>query len=636
MFYAEAEVGWESVRLTEEGLTTWPTPPDSAWTPFSDLSDSTIAGIIGCLMGNVELDSTQTLTDKNGCTAAACANSLDWLREWDPDINFPGSLRDTYNSLSQLMNRNGPEGAWPEDIMRAKMDFIEAHNLPIEVKYQNRFPRSTSITSTSGESSATDHGAANTWPTADWVKSEIADGEDVEMNMSWWYFHNGTWHEAGSHCVVVTGAGRSASGDWVWTKDDGNQRGQGGQRHLPSGMVTKPDGSVWLPGYDYEKTLPGNVKVTCHARLDNVISESYKAGGGDTPGSETLGGYCEFFARTIPPNGALELEYTGDDDTRCYNTTIWKLDRTKTPPELVQDRQWNLNKGKTRSWRNNDPYPVTVYVHDDDHSPGGLPVNVFVAPVVTGGADPGNPLVFAGFSLGGSDGSDWEFNQTVMPGTVDCGPIMPGFSLAEVPNRLAEFGYTQQLHLMREITPNPYWEVMGLVVDVLTVYAPGDILVDCPATGHMESMTITAPGRYEMTLGDAVGAPMFDIYLTATNGLDIVFDSIGIPSLVQADYTDAGDPPAPARLLLSAAPNPFNPSVTFTFRLPAAGDAELSIYDLRGRRVAVLVDGPVDTAERTAIWRGRDAAGREVPAGTYVARLSANGRTREERVTLVK
>jgi len=300
------------------------------------------------------------------------------------------------------------------------------------------------------------------------------------------------------------------------------------------------------------------------------------------------------------------------------------------------DRQWNMNKGKNRVWHNDKDYPVTVYVHNDDKADGGYGMDVHVTPVLTGTPDIGNPEIYAGFSLGGTDGSSDEFNQAPMPVVVSSGPIMPGFSLASIPNRLTEFGGTSQLHLEREVFPNPYWENMGLVIDVLTVNGPGDILIDCPVTGLQDLIMVTAPGRYELTLGNFMGASMFEIMLTAANGLDIILDSLGIPSLVAADYTGIDDTSPPDRLALSAWPNPFNPSVTFTFRLPEAGDAELTIFDLRGRRVATLVDGPVGDGERTATWHGRDEAGREVPAGAYVCRLKAAGQVREERVTLIK
>jgi len=301
VLFSEIDTGRFGVSLDLDLPDITTLPPDTFWPTFTDLSDSTIAGILGCLVNNVELDSSQTTTDYAGCVPAACANSLDWLRTFDDDINFPGTLRETYEQLSRLMNRNSPTGVWPEEMMQAKMDFIEAHNLPIEVKYQNRLPRRSPVTSTSGHSTATDHGAANTWPTAEWLRNEVNSGEDVEMNVSYWYASAGTLACDGAHCMVVTGAGRSASGDWVFFKDDLEQGTNGGQRQVPTAMVPGQFGAIYLPGEGYKKIIPGTPPdtVQVNARLDSVVSESYKAGGGDVPTSETTSGYCEVFARTI-------------------------------------------------------------------------------------------------------------------------------------------------------------------------------------------------------------------------------------------------------------------------------------------------------------------------------------------------
>jgi len=81
---------------------------------------------------------------------------------------------------------------------------------------------------------------------------------------------------------------------------------------------------------------------------------------------------------------------------------------------------------------------------------------------------------------------------------------------------------------------------------------------------------------------------------------------------------DAGEVPAPA-LRVTAAPNPFNPAVT----LAATGDGAVvaaEIYDARGRRVASLTPWH-DAGTWWARWDGRDAAGREMPSGTYLARV---------------
>jgi hypothetical protein len=51
----------------------------------------------------------------------------------------------------------------------------------------------------------------------------------------------------------------------------------------------------------------------------------------------------------------------------------------------------------------------------------------------------------------------------------------------------------------------------------------------------------------------------------------------------------------------SAWPNPFNPRVTVSFTLTAATGVRLDVYDLRGRRLATLVeeDLPAGTHQRT-------------------------------------
>ena len=50
----------------------------------------------------------------------------------------------------------------------------------------------------------------------------------------------------------------------------------------------------------------------------------------------------------------------------------------------------------------------------------------------------------------------------------------------------------------------------------------------------------------------------------------------------------------------------------------------LAIHDLAGREVRVLVDGDVSGTTRAG-WDGRDASGRRVAPGLYVARLDRSG-----------
>jgi hypothetical protein len=95
-------------------------------------------------------------------------------------------------------------------------------------------------------------------------------------------------------------------------------------------------------------------------------------------------------------------------------------------------------------------------------------------------------------------------------------------------------------------------------------------------------------------------------------------------------------PVPPALHLYPNAPNPFNPRTTIRFDLPVAGQAQLSIYDLAGRLVRVLVEGEVPAGSHEAVWDGRDASGRSAPSGSYLARLVAGGKVEGVRLSLVR
>ncbi len=79
--------------------------------------------------------------------------------------------------------------------------------------------------------------------------------------------------------------------------------------------------------------------------------------------------------------------------------------------------------------------------------------------------------------------------------------------------------------------------------------------------------------------------------------------------------------PAPTASSLRVSPNPFNPRTRLSFTLPAAGRADLAVYDLAGRLVRRLENGDLPAGDHVRVWEGDDAGGRPLPSGTYVARL---------------
>lgn len=78
-------------------------------------------------------------------------------------------------------------------------------------------------------------------------------------------------------------------------------------------------------------------------------------------------------------------------------------------------------------------------------------------------------------------------------------------------------------------------------------------------------------------------------------------------------------------------PNPFNPVTTIPFTLSATGEAELSVYNMLGDRIAVLHSGLTERGTHEATF---DAAA--LPSGVYFARLSAEGRVDTRKLVLVK
>lgn len=106
-----------------------------------------------------------------------------------------------------------------------------------------------------------------------------------------------------------------------------------------------------------------------------------------------------------------------------------------------------------------------------------------------------------------------------------------------------------------------------------------------------------------------------------------------------ADPWDATAVPPQARgLAVSIWPNPFNPSTTVSFDLPAgpAAATVVDIVNLRGERVARLLEDELPAGRHRVVWRGVDAEGRAVAAGAYYCVVKSGDRRNVRPLTLVK
>ena len=87
-----------------------------------------------------------------------------------------------------------------------------------------------------------------------------------------------------------------------------------------------------------------------------------------------------------------------------------------------------------------------------------------------------------------------------------------------------------------------------------------------------------------------------------------------------------------AAVALKGSPNPFNPGIELSFALEREAEVRLTVFDLRGRRVASLLEGTLPAGPRVVRWDAVD-----LPAGSYLARLEIDGRPASQlKLALVK
>jgi hypothetical protein len=78
-------------------------------------------------------------------------------------------------------------------------------------------------------------------------------------------------------------------------------------------------------------------------------------------------------------------------------------------------------------------------------------------------------------------------------------------------------------------------------------------------------------------------------------------------------------------------PDPVVGMAMLRFTLPMAGEARLEVFDAAGRRVRTLATGRFEAGAHERAWDGTDRDGNLAPAGLYLARLEAGGRTSVQR-----
>ncbi|MCH8285652.1 T9SS type A sorting domain-containing protein [candidate division KSB1 bacterium] len=117
-------------------------------------------------------------------------------------------------------------------------------------------------------------------------------------------------------------------------------------------------------------------------------------------------------------------------------------------------------------------------------------------------------------------------------------------------------------------------------------------------------------------------------------GSDAVTHFITLISPAVATDVDVDQKDLPAPLTFSLRqnyPNPFNPETVIRFALPVSGHVKIDVFDLTGKKVALLIDNPVPAGEHSVRFNGDNFA-----SGIYFYRIRAAGFTGTKKMLLVK
>jgi hypothetical protein len=413
---------------------------------------------------------------------------------------------------------------------------------------------------------------------------------------------------------------------------------------------------LWTQGFTGASTTSGTSNVYFHPNGTNTfvsatnISNTISAGHGvlvavyednDPSTAGVQGGFPKTLSVTGVANSgdvAVTPTHTSGDEYflagNPYNSTIdWDL---VTKGSDVYSIAWVLkNDGEFDSWNGSvgdltdgliAPFQGFFYAYSGELSS----VTFTEASKSTGGTFRGkdaNPVAFR-LVLGreGRENSTWlQFAEDGTFGRdAKDAPKMTSLSsdVMQIATKELETGASMDIHYLPMITE--------------TLDLPLNIVANSGGAFSLSVEASTLPEGWSVMVRDAVSGRVYnltterfefesDVITSAQSRFTLIVEPNTSTSIETA--TELPDGIA----LEQNYPNPFNPTTRISYTMPVSGTAHLAVYDLLGREVAVLVNGPVAAGSQFVNF---DASA--LSSGVYMYRLTAGGQTLTRKMTLMK
>ena len=125
--------------------------------------------------------------------------------------------------------------------------------------------------------------------------------------------------------------------------------------------------------------------------------------------------------------------------------------------------------------------------------------------------------------------------------------------------------------------------------------------------------------------GIALDCAVQEAWVSSTSGTVFQLGEVpcGVPTSVETEQPTA-------YRISSVYPNPFTTDATITVELDRPQHARITVYDVLGRLVEVVHDGPVQAGEQPFTLSGAS-----LPAGTYLVRLQGENFLYTQRVSRI-
>lgn len=229
-----------------------------------------------------------------------------------------------------------------------------------------------------------------------------------------------------------------------------------------------------------------------------------------------------------------------------------------------------------------------------------------------------------------ASGGDHMLNQNAFAYHITAGNDEVEFEAMDLAANWAVKNYSDHLDVRIEFIDGKYiWEISLIVYNESYDPNKANNPTEELAVGKVCGLSIAYcdndnPNENPKTRDNFIGS--VEVPQANFNDHWINADWFGKMKLVATDYESAVqdhlEKPADFAVLHNY-PNPFNPSTTILFTLPADARVQLHIYNAHGQNVRTLVDGTFTAGPHHVQWDGLDETGERLSSGVYIYRLDA-------------